>query len=161
MEVKTSDAAGGAGHSGSGRTNWDDVSLTLSWTAPSVTTTTFGGTLTEVTFNAYLNDSGTLIWKTGAGIITGTDDTLGDYVGQLVTFSNGAKAEVDVFSVDLSPSSLWIWNAGDLDGWLALRVTDKADPTPTPEPMSLALLGFGLLGVGTIRIFRRKTSVAI
>lgn len=60
---------------------------------------------------------------------------------QLVTFSNGSTATVNLANVD----GILDWK-GQIVDCMSINV-DPSSPSPTPEPTSLALLGTGILGL--------------
>ena len=74
-------------------------------------------------------------------------DSNGTYAKQLVTFSNGAQAEIDLYDTDITGTTSA--EAAQFD----VRIIDKKDAIP--EPMSLALLGSGMAGLGMI-VRRRR-----
>ncbi len=132
----------------SGVTNTDQIGLTFAWTQPgAATNTSFSGDVEETTFNIARDDSGELEWANDTH-----QDSNGDYVEQMVTFSDGAIAKVDLYDTAITGTTSS--EAAQFD----VRITDVKDPTKVPEPASIAVLGAGMLGLGYTR--RRKAQRA-
>jgi hypothetical protein len=122
-----------------GCTNQDNVALTFTWTDPSAAANTVqGGTVTETTFNLARFDNGDLQWANDTH-----SDLNGQYAEQLVTFNDGAQAYIDIYDSYLTGTTSS--RAAQFD----VRITDKTDPIP--EPISMAVFGTGLLGLGLVR----------
>ena len=121
----------------------DKVALTFAWTSPSTAANTqFSGSVTETTFDIAKFDNGNLEWAHDD-----YSDSNGTYAKQLVTFADGAQAEIDLYDTCITGTTSA--EAAQFD----VRVIDKKDPIP--EPMSLALLGSGVAGLGMITRRRR------
>ena len=61
--------------------------------------------------------------------------------------------------IDVLPTSIEGWGAGDSHGNLVARITVNNDCNPVPEPATLTLLGIGLAGTAAkLRQRRKKNS---
>jgi hypothetical protein len=147
MALLTTDSAGGFACT-FGCSNTDTISLNFVWTQPSAAgNTTFGGTVEETTFLLASFDNGVLKWSGDTH-----SDSNGSYAEQTVTFSDGAVAKLDLYDSYITGTTSS--EAAQFD----IRLTDTKDPIP--EPMSMALLGTGMLGLGMIRRRQAKRVAA-
>ncbi len=105
-----------------------------------------------------LSGTGAFFTITGGGTASGTwefDPGNTDYVIYAVTVSTSGKA--DLYAVS-PPSNSGHWDTNDINGhnlshldFYARLVTHK-----TPEPISLLLMGGGLIGLGAVRKKKRS-----
>jgi hypothetical protein len=146
MTLKTTDSQGGLACL-FGCTSADQVALTFSWTAPALATSSAGGAVSQTDYLIASFDNGSLIWA-GPTFF----DLNGFYVEQLVTFSDGAKAYVDLYNTAFSG------DATSQTAQVDMRLRNVANPTAVssavPEPMTIAVFCVGLIAAGSIR--RRK-----
>ncbi|WP_428483258.1 PEP-CTERM sorting domain-containing protein [Rhodopila sp.] len=112
----------------------DQVYLTLSWTEPSTGVlqfAQFNGTVDQT--NNGNTSTGDINWG-----VPSRSDSYGNYVAQNVRFADGTTGMVKLYDTTLSGTGT------SLTGQVAVQVVD------TPEPMSIALFGVGIIGLGVV-----------
>ena len=112
----------------------DHMYLTLAWTQPS------SGVLQFSQFNGQVDETINGTAATGDvnwGVPSHTEG-YNSYVEQDVKFADGTTAVVELYNATLTGAGT------SLTGQIGLRVTD------VPEPMSLALFGVGMTGLGVV-----------
>jgi hypothetical protein len=145
MTLKTTDSASGPACF-FGCLNTDNISLTFDWTQPGTATDTFGGIVSETTFTIGSFDSAQLKWTNDTH-----HDSNGSYAEQTVNFADGAVAYIDLYDANVSGTTTA--RSAQFD----VRITDHKDPIP--EPMSAALLGAGMIGIGAVRRRSQRATV--
>ena len=126
-----------------GCTATDQVSLSFSWSSPSSAPgTTQNGSVSQTDFAIASYDNGNLQWANDTHV-----DSNGTYAEQLVTFTDGAQAYVDVYDAAIRGTTTSESTQFDV------RIRDVRDPIP--EPMTLSLLGAGFLGLGLAKRHRK------
>lgn len=131
----------------------DNVQLAFTFTLPSgISGQTDPGTVTfDVGWWNTLNGA-MLVWNGS------TNKTAFGYIEDIYNYGNGGKIAIDVYNVAFDTADC---GPGLNPGDLKVVFRDPADPTPTPEPASMALLGTGLLGVGMVVGRRRHNKQAV
>jgi hypothetical protein len=119
-------------------TTTDTITVTFDFTHPSAGTGNTSGTGSE----AVLSVSGTVFARTGF-IVWNNPST--------ITFDDGA-----ILSVSLTDATLG-GSGATLSANVGATFADIQDPTAVPEPMSIALLGTGVLGMASA-IRRRRSN---
>jgi PEP-CTERM motif len=133
LTIKSTDSSGGSFF---GSTATDNIEVSFLFTSPSSGTGSTSGSGSETVFNlfGFISSSGAITWDNPNAI----------------TFSDGAVLSVSLGDTTLSGTGT------TKSGVVSATFKDVADPTPVPEPMSLALLGTGAFALGIIR--RRRAS---
>jgi len=124
-------------------------SLTLTYKY-SITTDLDGGT---ATFDSNPNNVTLAFWANGAPVVLTTPPASGSTTGNLTLSKAPTAAELAALAADGSINQQW--TAVSVGHTLTLsgdyRWTLDYTPTGVPEPMTLSMMGIGLLGLGLMR----------
>src|SRR5437660_10519913 len=127
---------------------------------PLTFTTAFTGHGSEGTYNFNFAQDVTINGVTQTLNIVGTID-IGTFVDTVhILSSDPLTFNFGTFSVDVNilPTSIEGIGPGEFCDFLRAEFTIRQEPTATPEPATLSLLGLGLAGVAAKLRRRRKSS---
>ena len=127
---------------------------------PLTFTTAFTGHGSEGTYNFNFAQDVTINGVTQTLEIVGTID-IGTFVDTVhILSSDPLTFNFGTFSVDVNilPTSIEGIGPGEFCDFLRAEFTIRQEPTETPEPATLSLLGLGLAGVAAKLRRRRKSS---
>jgi PEP-CTERM motif len=139
LDLLTIQSSDGANPFFGSATATDNIKVTFAFTAPSSGAGSTSGSGSETVVSFF-------------GIITGSSGLITWDNPNTITFADGAILSVSLGDTNLSGTGT------TKSGVVAATFTDVRDPTSVPEPMSLALLGSGLLGITAVRRLRRDPS---
>ena len=129
---------------------------------PLTFTTAFTGHGSEGTYNFNFAQDVTINGVTQTLNIVGTID-IGTFIDTVhIVSSDLLTFDFGTFSVDVNvlPTSIDGFGPGEFCDFLKAEFVIKTEPTATPEPATLSLLGLGLAGVAAKLRRRRKSSPA-
>ena len=129
---------------------------------PLTFTTAFTGHGSEGTYNFNFAQDVTINGVTQTLNIVGTID-IGTFIDTVhIVSSDPLTFDFGTFSVDVNvlPTSIDGFGPGEFCDFLKAEFVIKTEPTATPEPATLSLLGLGLAGVAAKLRRRRKSSQA-
>jgi hypothetical protein len=127
---------------------------------PLTFTTAFTGHGSEGTYNFNFAQDVTINGVTQTLNIVGTID-IGTFIDTVhIISSDPLTFDFGTFSVDVSvvPTSIDGFGPGEFCDFLKAQFVIRTEPTATPEPATLSLLGLGLAGVAAKLRRRRKSS---
>ena len=127
---------------------------------PLTFTTAFTGHGSEGTYNFNFAQDLTINGVTQTLNIVGTID-IGTFIDTVhIISSDPLTFDFGTFSVDVNvlPTSIDGFGPGEFCDFLKAEFVIKTEPTATPEPATLSLLGLGLAGVAAKLRRRRKSS---